>query len=155
MFTGYGYINTNQDLKLETYKDYLNSELIKNKSMSLVHYSLANRGSALYYQKMFIIRLFRQSFLKNKSILEDFKLKNGYVEGIRHIGFGTSFQQKYCYLTILHQVRRKITDIVYNNDSNKIGTFKNFINNNNYKTGNSLYRADVEGRRSYNFKRIV
>ena len=67
--TKYSYIDLRENSNIgETYKDYINAELIKNRNTDLVHYSLTYRGSAFYYQKMFITNLFRQSFLKNKLI---------------------------------------------------------------------------------------
>jgi len=151
----YRYLGLRENTKIgETYIDYVNSEINKNKNTDLVHYSLTYRGSAFYFQKMFISNLFRQSFLKNKLVNNDLILKSGYFDSVRYLNFGSTFQQKYCFMTTINQVRRNLTNSIFNNDSNVIGTFKSLVANNNWFVGNSIYKKTTELRKTYNHKRI-
>jgi len=151
----YGYLDLREDIKIEeTYLDYVNSEINKNKNNDLVHYSLTFRGSAFYFQKIFITNLFRQCFIKNKKIKNDSVLKLGYSESVKYLNFGSTFQQKYCYMTTVNQVRKNLTNCIYNNDANTIGTFKNLMSNVNWFSSNSIFKKTTELRKTYNFKRI-
>jgi hypothetical protein len=103
---------------------------------------------------MFISNLFRQSFLKNKLVNNDLILKSGYFDSVRYLNFGSTLQQKYCFMTTINQIRRNLTNSIFNNDSNAIGTFKSLVANNNWFVGNSIYKKTTELRKTYNHKRI-
>ena len=106
--------------KWGVYTEFDNLLIFKNKNNDLVHYSLTNRGNALYFQKIMINKIFRMvlkpSWDTNKTSV--FKNYGG-------LNFGGDFQQKYALITILNQTKREITDTLYNNDSASYGSFKN------------------------------
>lgn len=144
------YVYFDMRKKNEIILEYKNTNLYKNKQMDLVHYSLTSRGSALYYQKLVINKIFRLSELK-------YNLQSqirGYTVGTRFISFGGDFQQKYCFLTTLNQTKRNVSNTIFGNDASSIGTFKNFMNNSSWLGSNSIVKKWKEARKTSNRRRI-
>lgn len=70
----------------------------------------------------------------------------------KQLSFGGDFQQKYCYITNIQQVRRNIVPTIFNNDSSSVGTFKNTLYSANRLSLNSVYFKYKEASRTASFK---
>lgn len=114
--------------KNKQYSEFKTLAYFKNKNTDLVHYSLTNRGNALYFQKIIINKIFRMAVLPYWATERD----GSNFDSIRFLNFGDSFQQKYSLITTLHRTRRNFSDIIYGNDYDSYGSFKNFF----YKSSN-------------------
>lgn len=122
--------------------DIVNMDIFKKNNTDLVHYSLTNRGSALYYQKMIITKIFRTSGLELHTY------GNNYNNAIRTLSMGGRFQQKYCLISNIHQLRRNVGSLFWNNNQQNYGTLKNFFNKSSKNSSDSFLKNDQESIRS-------
>jgi hypothetical protein len=90
----------------------------------LVHYSLASKGSALYYQKIMINRIYRMRMHNIKSTINNSKYKPRLIDNAT-ITLGGEFQHKYLMLSEVYKIKKNIITNFFGNDKNAIGTFKN------------------------------
>jgi len=86
--------------------EFKNIKFFKKNNTNLVHYSLTSRGNALYYQKIIITKIFRMVSLSLHSYSENFNTN------IRFLSLGGRFQQKYCLLSNIHQIKRCVSNII-------------------------------------------
>lgn len=109
--------------KNDQYADFRTLAHFKNNNTDLVHYSLTNRGNALYFQKIIINKIFRMAVTPYwDSSRDGFSMDN-----TRFLNFGDSFQQKYSLITTVHRTKRNFSDLMYGNDSDSYGSFKSFF----------------------------
>lgn len=121
--------------------DYRKFDALRNTDLGLVHYSLTDRGSALYFQKIIITKIFRMS-LKPINGIERFS----YSDHDRLLDFGTDFQTKYSLVTTVNQLRRGMTTTMFGNDSASVGSFKNFFYKSATSGNDSFIKHHVEQR---------
>lgn len=134
--------------------DYFNKKEILsykniNTSSDSVHHPFSNNGNASLYKKITLSSIFMMKpflFSKDKKVNKD---SFGYY---KQLSFGGDFQQKYCYITNIQQVRRGIAPTVFNNDASSVGTFKNILHSASMLSLNSVYFKYKEASRTAAFR---
>lgn len=134
----------------ELQKNFLEN-LLQTTNNSLVHYSLTAKGSALYYQKIMLNKIFRARTRALDFVLDNSKYKT-YRQANRYLTLGGAFQQAYYWMTISNQIKRGVSPLVYGNDANTIGSFKNIAFNRGWNTGDVMVRRGQEVRQTGNIR---
>lgn len=145
------FTHSNLDFSNKIKNDFFNKKVINTykNSLDLVHYSFSNKGSANIYKKITLSGIFMMQpflFSKNRKVNKD---NFGYFN---QLSFGGDFQQKYCYITTVQQIKRNNTPTLFNNDSSSIGTFKNIFYTANQFSLNSIYSKYREASRTEAYK---
>ena len=124
--------------------------IIMTSNNNLVHYSLSAKGSALYYQKIMLNKIFRA---KNASefILNNSKY-NMDAQAVRYLVLGGHFQYAYYWMSNMNQIRRGVSDLIVGNDSGSLGTFKNISFNRRWLGESRIASRGLEPRVVYSDK---
>jgi len=130
--------------KLNKFKlncEYNKLETFRNDDLNLVRYSLTDRGSALYFQKLMIIKIFRMS---NNSINSINKFS--YSEHNRLLEFGGDLHLKYALISSVNQLKRDSSSVIFGNDYSSFGSFKNFFYNSSNKGNDLNIKKNIENK---------
>lgn len=124
--------------------------VIMTSNNSLVHYSLSAKGSALYYQKIMLNKIFRA---RNASefILNNSKF-NMDGQAVRYLVLGGYFQYAYYWMSNMNQIRRGVSDLIVGNDSGSAGSFKNIAFNRKWFGGSKVSSRGLEPKTVYSDK---
>ena len=104
-------------------RDFL-EKLLQTTNNNLVHYSLTAKGSALYYQKIMLNKIFRARTRAEDFVLDNSKYKT-FRQANRYLTIGGAFQQAYYWMTVSNQIKRDVSPLIFGNDAHVIGSFKN------------------------------
>lgn len=125
--------------------------LLQTTNNSLEHYSLSAKGSKLYYQKIMLNKIYRARTRANDFVLDNSKYKT-YRQANRYLTIGGAFQQAYYWMTVSNQIRRGVSPLIFGNDANTIGSFKNIAFNRGWNLGDSIVRRGQETRKTSNIR---
>ena len=149
--TEFNFINYGVDIfnSKAAQKEFL-EKLIVTSNNSLAHYSLSAKGSALYYQKIMLNRIFRARYAAEYTMNNSKYNADG--QAVRYLVLGGHFHYAYYWMSNMNQIKRGVSDIIHGNDSGSTGTFKNIAFNRGWLTGSKISSKGLEPRRVYSDK---
>lgn len=130
-------------------KEFLENILMTSNN-NLVHYSLSAKGSALYYQKIMLNKIFRARYA-SEFVMNNSKF-NADGQAVRYLVLGGHFHYAYYWMSNMNQIKRGVSDVIFGNDSRSVGSFKNIAYNRSWTGGTKLSKKGLEPKRVYSDK---